>query len=63
MNHKKGMSILVSSGMLVNTLPVEDFKMAMDSYAGVDGTNVEEVAQKLMDAGINPHAGIMAQSR
>lgn len=62
MNHKKGMSILVAAGMLVNTLPVEDFKLAMDSFSGVDGSNIEEVAAKLMEAGINEYAGSMAQS-
>ena len=53
MNHRKGMSVLVADGMLVNTLPVEDFKMAMDAYAGVSSANLAEVTAKLLEAGIN----------
>ena len=53
MNHKKGMSILVANGMFVNVLPVEDFKTAMDAYAGVNSDNLEEVTTKLLEAGIN----------
>ena len=62
MNHRKGMSILVESGMLVNTIPPEDFKVAMDAYSGIDGTNIEEVTAKLLEAGINEYSGVMGQS-
>lgn len=41
MNHKKGMSVLVSAGMLVNKIPPEDYRAAMDAYAGVNGSNLE----------------------
>jgi hypothetical protein len=56
------MSILVATGMLVNTLPQEDFKMAMDAYAGIDGTNIESVTAKLLEAGINPYSGVMSSA-
>ena len=62
MNHKKGMSILVESGMLVNTIPKDEFKAAMDAYAGVNAQNLEEVTKKLLDMGINEYSGVMSAS-
>lgn len=59
MNHKKGMSVLIADGMLVNTLPLEDFRTAMDAYAGVNSANLTEVTSKLLDAGINEYSGVM----
>ncbi len=56
------MSVLVASGMLVNTLPMEDFKLAMDSYADVNGSNIEEVATKLMEAGITDRVDTRVKS-
>ena len=56
-SHALGFPVMVNSSHQVNLVRDEDFKRAMDVYAGVTGANYAEVTRKLLDLGINDQAG------
>ena len=56
-SHGHGFPILVNSGHAIQPVSDEDFKKAMDVYAGVTGHNYAEVTRKLLELGINDQAG------
>ena len=56
-SHALGFPVMVNSSHQVNLVRGEDFKRAMDVYAGVTGSNYAEVTRKLLELGINDQAG------
>ena len=62
-NFKKGQSLLIPDGMLVQPVQQHEFDSAIDTYAGLSDSNANQVFSKLAELGIIEGAGRQMQSQ
>ncbi len=56
-NFRKGQSLLVPDGMLVQPVAEKEFDAALDTYAGLTDANATRMFSKLAELGIIEGAG------